>query len=112
MNLIEIMVVMVIMAMIAAATAVGVVRSLATAKKHDTETRARTIQQAVTGYILEGNEDCPDVDALMRADVLDRTTDPTDAWGNDFHVECDQGAVHVRSAGPDETFGNADDIGF
>jgi prepilin-type N-terminal cleavage/methylation domain-containing protein len=69
MTLIEVLVVMVIMAAMAAAAAVGVMRSWNTARKHDTATRARTIQAAAT-------------------------------------------AIHVRSPGPDATFGTEDDIGF
>ena len=112
MTLIEIMVVLVIMTMIAGATALGVMNSFTTARKRETETRARTLQSAATAYLLEGGDGCPDAEALQRANVIDRTTQVTDAWGRPYTIECEDAAVHVHSAGPDETPGTDDDIGF
>ena len=112
MTLIEVMVVLVIMVMISGAVAIGVMKSFGVAKKRETETRARTIQSAATAYLLEGNEGCPQVEELARADYLDRTTDPRDGWGHAFALECDGHTVHVRSAGEDGALGNDDDLGF
>lgn len=112
MTLIEIMVVLVIMTMIAGAAAIGVMNSFATARKRETETRARTLQSAATAYLLDGGEGCPDPEALIRANVIDRTTQHTDAWGNAYLIECEETAVHVHSPGPDEALGTDDDIGF
>jgi type II secretory pathway pseudopilin PulG len=111
MTLIEIMVVLVIMTAIASAVALGVMDALSRANKRDTLTRARTIQAAATGHLLDGGE-CPQVADLARENILDVTTEHTDAWGNAFHVECEETVVHVRSPGPDEVLGTEDDIGF
>jgi len=112
MTLIEIMVVMVIMAAMAAAAAVGVMQSWNRARRHDTASRARTMQAAATAYLLEGGEDCPTVEDLARAKILDPTTQHTDGWGQTFTIECEETTVHVRSPGPDATLGTEDDIGF
>ena len=112
MTLIEVMVVMVIMAAMAAAAAFGVMRSWNTARKHDTATRARTIQAATTAYLVEEGGECPNVEDLARTGILDSTTEHTDGWGQPFTIECEETAVHVRSPGPDATLGTEDDIGF
>ena len=112
MSLIEVMVVLVIMAMMAAAVAVSVMSSWTTARKHDTASRARTIQSAATAYLMQEGGECPTVDDLARANVLDPTTQHTDGWGNSFTIECEETAVHVRSPGSDEALGTDDDIGF
>lgn len=111
-TLIELMVVLVIMAAMAAAVGIGVVNSLITAKKRDTESRARTLQSAVTTYFLDQGGECPTVDDLDRANILDKTTQRTDAWDHPFKIDCEETTVHVHSPGPDGTLGNDDDIGF
>jgi type II secretory pathway pseudopilin PulG len=106
------MVVLVIMAAMAAAVAIGVISSWTTARKRDTAARARTIQSAVTAYFLNDGEGCPTVEDLDRADLLEKTTEHTDSWGNDFKIDCEDTTVHVHSPGPDEALGTEDDIGF
>lgn len=112
MTIIEVMVVMVIMAAMAVAAAISVMNSWNNAKKHDTATRARTIQGAATGYLLEEDGNCPTVEDLARSGILDSTTEHTDGWGNAFTIECEEAVIHVQSPGPDETLGTPDDIGF
>ena len=112
MTLIEVMVVMVIMAAMAVAAAIGVMGAWNRSRKHDTATRARTMQAAATAYLLEGGGECPTVEELSRASILDPTTEHTDGWGNAFTIECEETVVHVRSPGPDATLGTEDDIGF
>ena len=112
MNLIEVMVAMVIMAMVGTAVAVGAKKAWDNARKRETATRARTLQQVVTGYLLEPDHDCPSVGELLASNAIDNTTDPNDAWGNAFTIECQEDTVHVHSAGPDENMGTEDDIGF
>lgn len=76
-------------------------------------TDARAIQAAVTRYTMEFPQaDCPEVRDLVEAGALDQTRESTDPWGNDFLIECDERAIHVKSAGDDGQFGNDDDIGF
>lgn len=112
MTLIEILVVLVIMGAIASAVGFSVLKSLDQSRIQNTKTRARTMQAAVVGYKLEHAADCPDVDDLQQADILDSTTDHNDAWGRAFTIECEASTIHVWSAGPDGALGTADDIGF
>ena len=62
--------------------------------------------------IARCDDDCPAVEDLVRASIIDPTTDPNDAWGNAFAINCEEDAVHVLSPGPDEALGTDDDIGF
>lgn len=109
-TLIEVMVVMVIMTTIAAAAGFAVMRARGVAMVKNTGIRARTIQSAAMAYVMETPGSCPDVDDL--GDFLDPTTDPRDAWGRAFEIECDERTIHVRSAGEDGTPGTDDDLGF
>src|SRR5262245_54189962 len=112
MTLIEIMVVLVIMAAIASAVGFAVISSLRKARKRETETRARTIQNAVVAYLTDNPAECPTIPDLLQDDILDKTTDQRDAWGHDFTIACDGSTVHVRSGGEDGQMGNGDDVGF
>jgi general secretion pathway protein G len=113
MSLIEIMVAMVIMAMVAGAVAIGAMKSWQQAQIQETRTRARTLQSAVTQYLLvHADRDCPNVDDLLGAEILDATTDHEDGWGNAYAIQCADNVTHVRSAGPDKNMGTEDDIGF
>ncbi|HMI93639.1 MAG TPA: prepilin-type N-terminal cleavage/methylation domain-containing protein [Polyangiales bacterium] len=111
-TLIEIMVAMVIMAMVAGAVAVAAMGAWGNAQKHETATRARTLQSAVSMYMFAPEAECPTVEDLLRSRVIDPTTDTDDGWGNAFAIECEENVIHVKSAGPDETMGTEDDIGF
>ena len=110
MGLIEVMVVLVIMTTLMGAAAIGVMNAWNRSRIHDTSTRARTIQSAATMYRMEEGGECPATEDL--AQILDSTKEHTDAWGNDFAIECDANTVHVLSPGPDEALGTDDDIGF
>jgi len=111
MTLIEIMIVVVIMAMIAGAAGFGVVNAK---KKVDIDlarTTAQNIAAASQGYMLSTRgAECPTVQLLHEEHVLKRGTDPNDPWGNPYQIECDEHDINVRSAGPDEEPGSADDI--
>lgn len=113
MTLVEVMAVLIIMAIIASAIGISVMKAMSDANKRATATDARAIQGAATQYVLENPRDgCPDVHDLMENGTLDPTRDNTDAWGNEFLIECDANAIHVKSAGEDGQFGTDDDIGF
>jgi type II secretory pathway pseudopilin PulG len=112
MTLIEIMVVLLIMSAIASAIGFGVIRSMRIARQRETETRARTIQNAVVSFIAEKPDECPTVQELLQEDILDKTTNPRDGWGREFAIECDGTTAHVRSSGEDGQMATKDDIGF
>ena len=111
MTLIEMMVVIVIMALITVAAGINVMQSLETARKRDTKIRARTIQGAAIGLLMDSPSGaCPTVRDLETANLLDPTTEHTDAWGNAFEITCEENAVHVRSPGKDGRLESEDDI--
>lgn len=111
-SLMEIMVVLAIIGALASAVGIAVIKHLRESRIRDTKIRARTIQNAVTNYMMGETGDCPTVTELLAAGDLDSTKEVTDAWGNDFTIECDPTAIHVRSTGPDEQAGTDDDVGF
>lgn len=110
MTLLEIMVVVMIMAAIASAVAVSVMKAWRDAQNRNTLSRARTIQSAAATYVMDRGH-CPSMEDL-EAGHLDPTTEHTDAWGRAFAIECDDLVIHVRSAGADGQSNTEDDIGF
>lgn len=109
MTLVEIMVVVIIIVLIATAVGVAVMPQFEKARIKSTITDATTIRSAVQLYRLDNN-DCPTVEDLVESDTLDRTTRTTDAWENEFTIECDGNDIYVVSAGPDGQMGSEDDI--
>lgn len=112
MTLIEILVVLVIMAAIASAVGVAVLKSLDQSRVRNTETRARTLQSAAVAYLVDHPGECPDVEDLEESEILDPTTDHNDGWGRQFSIECEESTIHVRSRGPDGEQETDDDVGF
>jgi len=109
MTLIEIMIVVMIMAMIATAVGIAVMPQLEKAKINDTRAAAQTVRSAVTLYMAD-HRDCPTMEELVEARVIDRSRSQTDAWGNAFSIQCEGGEVYVVSAGPDGDMGTDDDV--
>ena len=109
MTLIEIMIVMVIMALIAAGAGFAIVPQLTKAKVKSTQQDAKAIAAAAEMYMAE-NTGCPNVDKLVGAKILNKKNHTKDAWDNEFTIECDEDGPVVRSAGPDGQMGNDDDI--
>jgi general secretion pathway protein G len=110
MTLIEIMIVMVIMALIAAGAGFAIVPQLTKAKIKSTQQDAKAIGAAAEMYLAESNTGCPSVDKLVEAKILNKKNHTKDAWDNEFTIECDEDGPVVRSAGPDGQMGNDDDI--
>ncbi len=109
MTLIEIMIVVVIMAMIATAVAVALMPQLEKARINATRTDAQTIRSAVQLYQLD-HHDCPTADKMVEAQILDSGKKTTDAWDNEFQINCDGGNIVVISGGPDGQVGTDDDV--
>ena len=66
---------------------------------------------AVEMYLAENaGGDCPSTEELVEGGFLNRSTRSTDAWDNDFSIECESDDVTVISAGPDGQMGTEDDI--
>jgi len=109
MTLIEIMIVMVIMALIAAGAGFAIVPQLTKAKIKSTQQDSKAIAAAAEMYLAE-NKDCPTVQKLVDQKILNKKNHTKDAWDNDFVIECDEDGPVVRSSGPDGQMGNDDDI--
>lgn len=111
MTLVEIMIVVIIMALIATAVGIAVVPQMRRARENQTRSDAAQVQSAAVLYLgQDPGADCPTVEDLVEAGVLDRTRRTTDAWGNAFSIECEGDDVYVVSAGADGQMGTEDDI--
>jgi hypothetical protein len=53
---------------------------------------------------------CPTPGDIVKAGLLSPHLQARDAWGTPYQISCEKKAPTVRSAGPDLTFGTADDI--
>lgn len=110
MTLVEIMIVVIIMALIATAVGVAVVPQWRKSQKRQTLTDAQAVKAAVLLYMTDNNG-CPSSSTeLQEEGYLDRSKRATDAWDNDFQIECEGDDIYVVSAGPDGQFGTEDDI--
>ncbi|MEM6960317.1 MAG: type II secretion system protein [Myxococcota bacterium] len=102
MTLVEIMIVVIIMALMATAVGVAVLPQLESARRSSSRTDASALQGAVTIYIAQNaRAGCPTVEDLIESGLLDRSKRTTDAWDNDFRIECNGLNVEVVSNGPD-----------
>jgi general secretion pathway protein G len=111
MTLVEIMIVIIIMGLIATAVGIAVLPQLNRARENQTRADAQSVQSAAVLYLSqEPNADCPTVEDLVQAGVLDRTRRTTDAWDRPFQIECEGNDVYVISAGADGQMGTEDDI--
>ena len=109
MTLIEIMIVMVIMALVAAGAGFAIVPQLQKAKIKSTQQDSKAIASAAEMYMAE-NKDCPTVQKLLDEKILNKKNHTKDAWDNDFTIECDEDGAVVKSGGPDGQIGTEDDI--
>jgi hypothetical protein len=71
---------------------------------------AGQIVAAASTFHSEHVEGCPTLSLLEEEGFLSRDTRADDAWGNRFHVRCDDDQIVVSSAGPDGVPDNADDV--
>ena len=110
MTLIEIMIVVVIMALVATGVGIAVIPQLQKAKIKETESAVETVRSAVTLYVATNNAECATMDQLLEDKAIDKNRSTTDAWDNEFRIECDGTDINVTSAGPDGEFGTEDDI--
>ena len=109
MTLVEIMIVMAIIALIAGAAGFALIPQFTKAKVKQTSADAKTIASAAELYMSE-SDDCPSVDQLVSSKTLKQTASTTDAWGNEFSIECNEDGAVVRSAGPDGQMNTEDAI--
>lgn len=111
-SLLEILVVLSIIALLAGAVAVGVVKHLDGARLTTARQSALAIRQAaMTHRMHDPAADCPTMDALVHAEAIDGASKTKDPWDQPFVIACDErGAVRVSSPGPDRKPGTPDDV--
>jgi general secretion pathway protein G len=101
-TLIEVMIVVVILGLIAAAVAVAVFPQDLKAEITMTHTNARTIRNQADAWRTEhGAEACPTPDRLVADKLLDRGSKTVDPWGTPFRILCHDDETTVVSLGPD-----------
>lgn len=110
-SLVEILVVLAIMSLIAGVAAPMVMNQWTLSRQRTALLNAQGFRQATNVWRLRmNNDDCPTPARLIQDKVIDRGAQPRDPWDNEFAIECDDGGVTVRSAGPDRRLGTADDV--
>lgn len=110
MTLVEMMIVVIIMAMIAAAVGVAVLPQMERARIQQARTDALAIRSGATAFLLDRGSECPSVAALREQGFLDNATRHEDPWDTAFSIECAERDVIVASAGPNREMGDEDDI--
>lgn len=108
-TLFEVLIVVAILAMVSSAIAVAALRYAERARTTHAKAQCATIRQAVQSYLFEGGADCPSLDALLAARLLEANAGVEDPWGAPYRISC-EGEVTVRSSGPDRRGDTADDI--
>lgn len=110
MTLIEVMIVVVIMGMIAAAAGFAVVSAKRDADRNLAHADVKTLAQIAEAYQITHAEECPTLADLEQSRLLRRGSNTHDPWGQAYEISCETGDVNVRSPGPDGERGSADDI--
>lgn len=112
-TLIEVMVVLAIIGLIAAAVAANIMGAFTDAKKKAAQLQVRNTATAANRYMLQHGGDCPTLEALIAEKAF--SSAPKDPWKKALHLRCpgehDSDATDVWSSGPDGIDGNADDVG-
>ena len=93
-----------------AVTAQVVARVSAASPREETTLAARHVLAAATAWQAENPSGCPTESALIDNGKLRESDRVEDSWGNRFRVVCEDGHATVRSAGPDQELGTADDF--
>jgi len=109
-TLVEVLIVVAIMSMMAAAVVVAVIPKFKDAQIKSADQNAREIRNAVTRYRARGTDTCPTVTQLVSEKEIDSASNTNDPWGSAFKIECGDDEVWVTSSGPDKKDGTADDI--
>ncbi len=110
MTLIEIMIVVIIMAMIAAAVGMAVLPALERRRARQARSDAMTVRSAAEMYLAEDpSADCPTMEDLVSAHIINSATNTTDPWGSPFTIRCDGTEITVTSEGLSEHGGGDDD---
>ncbi len=111
MTLVEIMIVVVIMAMIAAAVGFSALGATDSARIDTAKTEVKSVSGVAELYLSQhAGIECPTLDELQQSRLLRRGASGKDPWGNQYEIVCQDGDVNVTSAGPDREPGTTDDV--
>ena len=106
----EIMVVIVLIGLLAGATAVAVFEHLKKGRERVTRIGARTMRSAANAWRAEHPGECPTPVQLRDARFIERGASLEDAWGTPYTIDCAADDVTVVSAGPDKQPSTPDDL--
>jgi general secretion pathway protein G len=111
-TLVEVLIVVTIMSLLAAAVVLVAFPELDKARVRTAKMGAQTVAEAAEIYRRIDHPDddtCPTVQHLIQARKLNpkRVTDP---WGSRFAVQCEEEDTHGISAGRDKRLGTRDDV--
>lgn len=111
MTLVEIMIVVVIMAMIAAAVGFSAMGASKQARIDATKSEVKSLANIAEAYLMShADDDCPSIDDLLSSGLMKQGSNTKDPWAGAYAISCESGGVNVHSAGPDRASGNEDDI--
>jgi prepilin-type N-terminal cleavage/methylation domain-containing protein len=110
-SLLEILIVLAIIGLISGITAVALIKFIPEARIKATHQSALAMRSAASIYRMQHADECPSVETLKNAQLIDEASKTTDAWDTPLVLECDErGGIHVSSAGPDKKMNTNDDI--
>lgn len=112
-SLVEIVVAVAIIAMISAGITMAVIGINNGQKIKLTRSNAELLRGAVKMWRIQGNDSaaCPTIPMLIADGEIDRgRMTKEDAWGQPWHITCDDRDATVASNGPDKLPDTEDDI--
>ncbi|MBL8608565.1 MAG: prepilin-type N-terminal cleavage/methylation domain-containing protein [Myxococcales bacterium] len=109
-TLIEILIVLAIIGIIAGGVALVAVPQYLKSQITSTHTNAIELHRAAELWRAGHAGECPTPDRLKTDGVIGPTSKTTDAWNRPYSIRCEDAAVTVASAGPDQKEGTTDDI--
>jgi general secretion pathway protein G len=110
-TLVELVIVITIIGVLTAAISIGVVAAGKRANIGATKTACSTARSASVIWRQDyPNGECPTIDQLKQAKVLDTSFNSKDPWGGPIKLSCDADEIVCTSAGPDRKEGTEDDI--
>jgi general secretion pathway protein G len=111
MTIIEVMIVTIIIAMVAAGVAVAVFPQFKKAQVNAAKSDVAAMRSAVQLFTADNPGKCPDAKQLQEEGFLDKSKRAEDPWGKEFVIKCSEGDMEVYSMGPDGQDNTEDDVG-
>ena len=106
----EIMVVIVLIGLLAGATAIAVFSHLAKGRDKATRIAAHNLRNAATSWRMDHPDECPTGAGLREAHLVDRAASIDDAWGSPLGIVCEANDITIVSFGPDRRESTEDDL--